>query len=69
MEGSAKFVNATNSNSQVSSVTYASKKVAITRSLNQSHLANVTYQSMLEEETNATHVITAITYGKMAFFK
>ena len=69
VDGSAKYVNASNSNSQVSSVTYASKKVTITRSLNQSHFANVTYQSMLEEEKNATHVITAITYGKMAFFK
>ena len=69
VEGSAKYVNASNSNSQVSSVTYTSKKVTETRSLNQSHLANVTYRNMLEEEKHATHVISSITYGKNAHLK
>ena len=69
VEGSAKYVNASNNNSQVSSVTYTSKKVTKTKSLNQSHLADVTYRTMLEEEKNATHVVSAITYGKNAHFK
>ena len=42
VEGSAKYVNASNNNSQVSSVTYTSKKVTKTKSLNQSHFAAVT---------------------------
>ena len=69
VEGSAKYVNASNSNSQVCSVTYASKKVTKTKSLNMSHYSNVTYKAMLEEEKHATHVISSITYGKNAFFK
>ena len=68
-EGSAIYANASNINSQVSSVTYTSKKVTKTKSLNQSHLADVTYRTMLEEEKNATHVVSAITYGKNAHFK
>ena len=69
VEGSAKYVNASNNNSQVSSVTYTSKKVTKTKSLNMSHYSNVTYKAMLEEEKHATHVISSITYGKNAFFK
>ena len=69
VEGSAKYVNSSNNNSQVSSVTYTSKKVTKTKSLNQSHLANVTYRTMMEEEKNATHVVSSITYGKNAHFK
>ena len=69
VEGSAKYVNSSNSNSQVSSVSYTSKKVTKTKSLNQSHLADVTYRNMLEEEKNATHVVSSITYGKNAHFK
>ena len=72
VEGSAKYVNSSNSNSQVSSVCYTSKKVTKTKSLNQSHLANVTYRDMLMEEgkkKNATHVVSSITYGKNAHFK
>ena len=69
VEGSAKYVNSSNSNSQVCSVTYTSKKVTKTKSLNQSHLAAVTYRTMLEEEKNATHVVSSITYGKNAHFK
>ena len=33
-------------------------------SLNQSHLAAVTYRTMLEEEKNATHVNSSIIYGE-----
>ena len=69
VEGSAKYVNTSNSNSQVSSVTYTSKKVTETKSLNMSHFNNITYRTMLEEEENATHVISSITYGKNAHFK
>jgi len=71
VEGSAKYVNASNSNSQVSSVTYTSKKVTKTKALNMSQLApdKVTYRSMLDQEKNATHVISSITYGKNAHFK
>jgi len=69
VEGSAKYVNASNSSSKTSSVTYVSKKMTKTKCLNMSHFSNITYQSMLEEEKEATHVVSAITYGKMAFFK
>ena len=69
VEGSAKYINSSNSNSQVSSVTYTSKKVTKTKSLNMSQLSNVTYRIMLEEEKNATHVVSSITYGKNAHFK
>ena len=71
VEGSAKYVNTSNSNSQVSSVTYTSKKVTKTKALNMSQLAldKVTYRSMLDQEKNATHVISSITYGKNAHFK
>ena len=68
-EGSAIYANASNINSQVSSVTYTYKKVTKTMSLNHSHLANVTNRTMLEEEKNATHVVSSITYGKNAHFK
>ena len=68
-EGSAIYANASNINSQVSSVTYTSKKVTRTKSLNQSHLANVTYRTMLDEEKHATHFVSSITYGKNAHFK
>ena len=69
VDGSAKYVNSSNNNSQVSSVTYTSKKVTRTKSLNQSHLANVTYRTMLDEEKHATHFVSSITYGKNAHFK
>ena len=69
VEGSAQYVNTANSSSQVCSVTYTSKKRTMTKSLNQSHLANVTYQDMLDREKNATHVVSSITYGKNAHFK
>ena len=71
VEGSAKYVNTSNSNSQVSSVTYTSKKVTKTKALNMSQLAldKVTYRSMLDDEKHATHVISSITYGKNAHFK
>ena len=71
VEGSAKYVNASNNNSQVSSVTYTSKKVTKTKALNMGQLAqdNVTYRSILEEEKDATHVVSSITYGKNAHFK
>ena len=68
-EGSAKYINSYNSNSQVVSITYTSKKLTKTKSLNQNHLAAVTYRTMLEEEKNATHVVSSITYGKNAHFK
>ena len=68
-EGSAIYANASNINSQVSSVTYTYKKLTKTMSLSESHLANVTYRTMLEEEKNATHVVSSITYGKNAHFK
>ena len=71
VEGSAKYVNSSNSNSQVSSVTYTSKKVTVTKSLNMSQLAPhmVTHRSILDDEKHATHVISSITYGKNAHFK
>ena len=69
LENSAKYVIASNSNSQVTSVTYASKKMTKSKSLNQLQLANVTYRTMLEEEKHATHVVSSITYGKNAFLK
>ena len=69
VEGSAKYVNASNSNSQVSSVTYTSKKVTKTKALGMGQLASVTYQAMLSEEKHATHVVSSITYGKNAHFK
>ena len=71
VEGSAKYVNTSNSNSQVSSATYTSKKVTKTKALNMGQLAqdNVTYRSILEEEKDATHVVSSITYGKNAHFK
>ena len=71
VEGSAKYVNTSNSNSQVSSVTYTSKKVTKTKALNMSQLAldKVTYRSMLDDEKHATHVVSSITYGKNAHFK
>ena len=71
VEGSAKYVNSSNSNSQVCSVTYTSKKVTMTKALNMGQLAkeNVTYRSILEEEMYATHVVSSITYGKNAHFK
>ena len=69
VEGSAKYVNTSNSNSQVSSATYTSKKVTKTKQLNMTQMANVTYQTMLNEEKNATHVVSSITYGKNAHLK
>jgi len=69
VEGSAKYVNASNSNSQVTSVTYAIQKTTKSKSLNMSQLGNVTYRTTLEEEKHATHVVSSITYGKNAFFK
>jgi len=69
LEGSAKYVNASNSNSQVTSVTYAIQKTTKSKSLNMSQLGNVTYRTTLEEEKHATHVVSSITYGKNAFFK
>ena len=71
VEGSAKYVNSSNSNSQVSSVCYTSKKVTKTKALNMSQLApdKVTYRSMLDQEKNATHVVSSITYGKNAHLK
>ena len=71
VEGSAKYVNSSNSNSQVCSVTYTSKKVTMTKALNMGQLAkeNVTYRTILEEEMHATHVVSSITYGKNAHFK
>ena len=71
LEGSAKYVNSSNSNSQVSSVTYTSKKVTKTKALNMSQLAldKVTYRDILEAENNATHVVSSITYGRNAHFK
>jgi len=71
VEGSAKYVNTSNSNSQVSSVTYTSKKLTKTKSLNMDHLAPgaVTYKDMLNAEENATHVVSSITYGMNAHFK
>ena len=71
VEGSAKYANTANSNSQVCSVTYTSKKTTKTKSLNQSHLApgNVTYQEILNKEKHATHVVSSITFGKNAHFK
>ena len=71
VEGSAEYVNESNSNSQVTSVTYTSKKVTKTKALNMGQLApeKVTYRSILDQEKNATHVISSITYGKNAHFK
>ena len=71
VDGSAKYVNASNNNSQVSSVTYTSKKVTKTKALNMGQLAQdkVTYRNILDEEKNATHVVSSITYGKNAHFK
>ena len=71
VEGSAKYVNDSNSNSQVCSVTYTSKKLTKTKKLTMDQLApgNVTYRTMLEEEKNATHVVSSITYGKSAHFR
>ena len=69
VEGSAKYVNASNSNSQVTSVTYAIQKTTKSKSLNMSQLGNVTYRTTLEEEKHATHVVSSITYGKNAFLK
>ena len=69
VEGSARYVNEANSSSQVCSMTYTSKETTITKKLNQSHLANVTYQDMLDREKHATHVVSSITYGKNAHFK
>jgi len=69
LEGSAKYVNASNSNSQVTSVTYAIQKTTKSKSLNMSQLGNVTYRTTLEEEKHATHVVSSITYGKNAFLK
>ena len=69
LENSAKYVNASNSNSQVTSVTYAIQKTTKSKSLNMSQLGNVTYRTTLEEEKHATHVVSSITYGKNAFFK
>ena len=68
-EGSAKYINSSNSNSQVVSITYTSKKLTKTKSLNQNHLAAVTYLRDLEKEKHATHVVSSITYGKNAHFK
>ena len=68
-EGSAKYINSSNSNSQVVSITYTTKKLTKTKSLNQNHLAAVTYLRDLEKEKNATHVVSSITYGKNAHFK
>merc|ERR1712012_600988 len=50
-------------------MTYTSKETTITKKLNQSHLANVTYQAMLDQEKHATHVVSSITYGRNAHFK
>ena len=71
VEGSAKYVNTSNSNSQVSSVTYTSFLLTKTKSLNMGHLAAgaVTFKEMLNAEENATHVVSSITYGKNAHFK
>ena len=71
VEGSAKYVNTSNSNSQVSSVTYTSFLLTKTKSLNMGHLAPgaVTFKEMLNAEENATHVVSSITYGKNAHFK
>ena len=44
VEGSAKYVNASNSSSKTSSVTYASKKMTETKSLNMNHFSSITYQ-------------------------
>ena len=71
VEGSAKYLNSSNSNSQVCSVTYTSKKVTMTKLLNMNHLDpdKVTHKTMLENEKQATHVVSSITYGKNAHFK
>jgi len=71
VEGSAKYVNSSNSNSQVCSVTYSSKKLTKTKKLTMDQLApdNVTYRTMLQELENATHVVSSITYGKSAHFR
>ena len=47
------------------------KKVTKTKALNMGQLAqdNVTYRSILEEEKDATHVVSSITYGKNSHFK
>merc|ERR1719458_1498418 len=71
VEGSAKYVNSSNSNSQVSSVTYTSKKVTMTKSLNMEHLTSekVKHTGILDQAKNATHVVSSITYGKNAHFR
>ena len=68
-EGSAKYVNSSNSNSKVSSVTYSSNKLFATKKLVMDQLQNVTYANVLAQQQNATHVISSITYGKNAYFK
>ena len=71
VEGSAKYVETSNSNSRVCSVSYISSKVTKTKALNMNQLAQdkITYRNLLNEEQSATHVISSITYGKNAFFK
>ena len=71
VEGSAKYLNSSNSNSQVCSVTYTSKKVTKTKSLNMTQMGKdkVTHQSILDDEKHATHYVSSITYGKNAHFR
>ena len=71
VEGSAKYVETSNSNSRVCSVSYISSKATVTKALNMNQLAEdkITYRNLLNEEQSATHVISSITYGKNAFFK
>ena len=71
VEGSAKYLNSSNSNSQVCSVTYTSKKVTKTKSLNMTQMGKdkVTHLSILDDEKHATHYVSSITYGKNAHFR
>merc|ERR1719507_1076010 len=68
---SVKYLNSSNSNSQVCSVTYTSKKVTKTKSLNMTQMGKdkVTHLSILDDEKHATHVVSSITYGKNAHFR
>ena len=69
VSGSAKYVDSSNSSSQVASVTYTSNKLFHTKKLTMEQLQNVTYANVLADQKNATHVISSITYGKKAHFK
>ena len=69
VSGSAKYVDSSNSSSKVASVTYTSNKLFHTKKLTMEQMENVTYANILAEEKDATHVISAITYGKNAHFK